>query len=170
MDTYHAQINVRGFKTDSLIERAEVIKSFMANNLKDAETYACIDTRMRGPWNAQTPSDASFVQLFTRQARDRVVKKVLDKNLAKDLKSVKGALLKVNRVRSDFMRGRDFAMGKPEVMIETKLRAENVNAEVKFVKAINAPQITTGGMGAFVQRRDDLNGHFVNDFASLRFP
>ncbi len=142
----------------------------MEKHFKDQEPYACIDTRMRGPWNARVASDESFVQFHTPAARDRVVKEILDKGHANNLKSSKGTSLKVNRMRSDFIRGRDFAMRKSEELIKGKLQTVGASGEVKYVKGKESRKITVNNHDAFVQALADPHGRFVGEFRDLALP
>ncbi len=110
-DNSHLQVCFKGFTTDTLDGRVATIKQFMEKHFKNEKEYiACYDTRMKGPFDNRQPTDESFVQFLTPAARDRVLKRAKDGQLAKDLKSSKGASLKVDRMPSDHVRSRNFAM------------------------------------------------------------
>ena len=147
-----------------------MLTSFMDKHFKGSEVHACVDTRMRGPWNARECSNESFVQFHTQAARDRVSFEISTKGHAKNLKTPKGNLLKVNRMRSDFMRGRDFTMWKAEELIKDKIKAAGLAVEVKYMKIKDARKIMANDAEVFVQARDDARGHFLGDFMDLALP
>ena len=127
-------------------------------------TLACEDRGTRG-W-----SDESVVQFHTPAARDRVVKEILDKGLANNLKSSKGTSLKVNRMRSDFIRGRDFAMRKSEELIKGLLQTAGASGEVRYAKDKESRKIIVNNQDAFVQAPADHHGRFVGEFQDLALP
>ena len=171
----HVQVCFKGFSADTAVERADLIKSFMAShfpgNSSSGEYIACIDTRMRGPWGSRTMSDESFVQFFTSEARERVMKAIIDGKLASNLASVKGAKLSVGRMRTDVHRSRDFAMRKAEELIRQKLSSKSVSLEgVKYEKTKESRKIVVNEQDAFVQERGNSFGAFAGEFTDLSLP
>ncbi len=169
-DVAHLRMSFSGFKGDDLDDRVATLKAFMENHFADRETYACIDTRMAGAWNDQKATSESFVQFFCRGARDRVLKAVRDGKLSENLKSNKGDKLAVNRYRTDWQRGRDWAMRKSEELIKAKVEAAKLNVKIEYVQTKDERKITANGQIAFLQKRADAHGSFLNDFSELKLP
>jgi len=170
-DVAHLRMSFSGFKGDSLDDRVETLKAFMDKHFKQ-ETFACVDTRATGAWNDQKPTGESFVQFHCRAARDRALKAVRDGKLAENLKSKKGDKLTVNRYRTDWQRGRDWAMRKSEELIRDKIEAVKLTSttKVEYVQAKDERKIIVNGQIAFIQKRADAHGAFVNEFAELKLP
>jgi len=170
-DVAHLRMSFSGFKGDSLDDRVATLKAFMDNNFGQ-ETFACIDTRTTGAWNDQTPTGESYVQFFCRAARDRALKAVRDGKLAENLRSKKGDKLAVNRYRTDWQRGRDWAMRKSEELIKEKIEAAKLTSstKVEYVQAKDERKIVVNGQIAFLQKRADAHGAFLNEFAALKLP
>ena len=170
-DVAHLRMSFSGFKGDSLDDRVATLKTFMDKNFNN-ETFACVDTRTTGAWNDQKLTGESYVQFFCRAARDRTLKAVRDGKLAENLKSKKGDKLTVNRYRTDWQRGRDWAMRKSEELIRDKIEAVNLTSttKVEYVQAKDERKIIVNGQIAFIQTRADAHGAFVNEFAELKLP
>ena len=81
-----------------------------------------------------------------------------------------GSTLNIYRAKTDFIRGRDWAMGKSEELIKKKLAAAKLRKPVKYVKHKDARKIMVDGVDAFVQRPVETHGSFVCDFQDLQLP
>ncbi len=168
-DVANLQISFKGFTTETHDERTATLKAFMETRFKDVEDFACIDHRMSGP-SKSSMSDESFVQFFTKTARDRALGKIKDKNWGNDVQSSKGAKLTIGAMKTDWRRGRDWAMRKSETIIREFLTSKHQNSTVKYEKTSDARKITVNGTDAFVQLRGDEHGRFVGDCAHLTLP
>ena len=69
-----------------------------------------------------------------------------------EIKTAKGNPVKVSKSKPDFIRTRDWAMGKSEELIKAKLETAKISATVKFEKGKEVRRITVNGCDAFVQR------------------
>ena len=164
-DVNHCRIAFKGFTTESLDVRYDTVKQFVEKYCgKDA--YLCIDTRMMGPYNDRKPTNESFVQFGSRDARDRVMKAIKETSFNTE----KGNNIKVYKSKTEWVRGRDWAMGKSEELIKKKLDAAKLSATVKYEKGKEVRKITVNGEDAFVQLATDVHGNFVKNFADLRLP
>ena len=168
-DVANLQISFKGFTTETHDERTATLKAFMQQRFKDVEDYACIDHRMSGP-SKSSMSDESFVQFFTKTARDRALGKIKDKNWGNDVQSSKGAKLTIGAMKTDWRRGRDWAMRKSETIIREFLTSKRQNGTVKYETSKDFRKITVNGRDAFVQRRDDPRGRFHGEFQDLQLP
>ena len=130
------------------------------------DTFVCIDARMTGPYSSRKPTSESFAQFSSRDARDRVLLALKDTAI----KTATGNTIKVFRSKTDFIRSRDWAMGKSEELIKAKLQNAKISASVKFEKGKEARKITVDGDDAFVQRLEDTHGNFVGNFHDLQLP
>ena len=54
----------------------------------------------------------AYVQFHSREARERILKRIRDKDLAKQLNTRIGLNLRIDRMRTDVHRSRDWAMRK----------------------------------------------------------
>ena len=126
----------------------------------------CVDTRMTGPFQTRTPTNESFVQFCSRDARDRVFQAMKDKSFT----TPSGSTINIYRAKTDFIRGRDWAMGKSEELIKKKLAASKLTMPVKYVKHKDARKIMVDGVDAFVQWPAETHGSFVGDFQDLQLP
>ena len=124
---------------------------------------------MSGP-SKSSMSDESFVQFFTKTARDRALGKIKDKNWGNDVQSSKGAKLTIGAMKTDWRRGRDWAMRKSETIIREFLTSKRQNGTVKYETSKDFRKITVNGRDAFVQRRDDPRGRFHGEFQDLQLP
>ena len=164
-DPNHCRIAFKGFSTESVDSRYDAIKPFIEKYVgKDA--YICIDTRMKGGFDDRKPTNESYVQFGSRDARDRVLKAVKGNNFKTD----KGNIIKVYRSKTEWQRGRDWAMRKSEELINGKLQSAGRSATVKFEKGKDFRKITVNGADAFVQRLNDAHGRFGGEFADLMLP
>ena len=169
-DVAHLRMSFSGFKGDDLDDRVATLKAFMEKHFADREAYACIDTRTTGAWNDQKVTGESFVQFFCRGARDRALKAVRDGKLGENLRSNKGDKLTVNRYRTDWQRGRDWAMRKSEELIKAKVETAKLKVKIEYVQTKDERKITANGQIAFLQKRADAHGSFLNDFSELKPP
>ena len=128
------------------------------------EEYACVETRMSGPWDNRKPTNETFVQLHTPEGQDRILKVIKAKEHSKGLKSASGAAIRVSHMRNDFQRSRDWAMRKSEELIQAE------GGVTKFEKSKDFRKITVKGKDAFVQLRGDEQGSFVEGYAHLSLP
>ena len=167
-DLAHLRVSFAGFKDPDLDARFEAIRLFMEKYF-ESESWACIDTRMRGPKDDQKPSDESFVQFFCPQARERVLKAILQKKIG-SFKNAKGDNIVVNRYKTDWQRGRDWAMRKAEALIKEKLERNKTHSKVEYKKTKEERKIIVGDRVAFLQTRLDEHGVFQKDFADLKLP
>ena len=112
------------------------------------------------------------MQFHCRAARDRALKAVRDGKLAENLKSKKGDKSTVNRYRTDWQRGRDWAMRKSEELIRDKVETAKLTSQTKveFVQTKDERKIIVNGQIAFLQKRADAHGAFVNEFVELKLP
>ncbi len=169
-DVAHLRMSFSGFKGDDLDDRVATLKAFMEKHFADREAYACIDTRTTGAWNDQKVTGESFVQFFCRGARDRALKAVRDGKLGENLRSNKGDKLTVNRYRTDWQRDRDWAMRKSEELIKAKVETAKLKVKIEYVQTKDERKITANGQIAFLQKRADAHGSFLNDFSELKLP
>ena len=88
----------------------------------------------------------------------------------KSFKTPRGSTINIYRAKTDFVRGRDWAMGKNEELIKKKLAAAKLTVPVKFEKHKDARKNTVDGVDAFVQRPTETHGSFVCDFQDLQLP
>ena len=102
----------------------------------------------------------------SRDARDRVFQDMKDKSFT----TPSGSTINIYRAKTDFIRGRDWAMGKSEELIKKKLAAAKLTVPVKYEKHKDARKITVDGVDAFVQRPVETHGSFVCDFQDLQLP
>ena len=165
-DPNHLRIAFKGFSTENLDERVGAIKGFIEKH-QGKDAYVCIDTRTKGGFDDRKLTDESFAQFGTRDARDRVLKAIKERNF----KTAKGNTVKIDRSKTEWQRGRDWAMRKSEDLIKGKIQSAGSKGEtVKFEKAKDWRKITVNGGDAFVQRREDRHGNFVGNFADLSLP
>ena len=164
-DPNHCRISFKGFTTESLDSRFETVKQFVAK-FQGKDTFVCIDTRMTGPYTARKPTNETFVQFCSRDARDRVFQALKDS----EIKTAAGNLVKLSKSKPDFIRTRDWAMGKSEELIKAKLETAKIAATVKFEKGKETRKITVDGSDAFIQRFADARGNFVGSFIDLELP
>ena len=87
----------------------------------------CVDTRMTGPFPSRTPTNESFAQFCSRDARDRVFQAMKEKSF----KTPSCNTINIYRAKTEFVRGRDWAMGKGEGLIKKKLAAAKPNVPVE---------------------------------------
>ena len=167
-DIAHLRVSFKGFTTESIGDREETIKAFMEQHFNG--DYSCISTRMRGPHDKRTASDESFVQFACPEERDRVVGIIQAKKLGNNVKSSQGAKLTVGKMKTDWVRQRDFAMRKSEELIKEKLQEQGAQSIVKYEKAKESRKIMVDGAEAFVQRAADPLGCFVGRFSELKIP
>ena len=106
-DANHCRISFKGFSTENLNTRFEIVKQFV-EKFQGNDTFVCIDTRMPGPYSSRKPTNESFAQFSSRDARDRVLLALKDTFI----KTATGNTIKVFRSKTDFIRSRDWAMGK----------------------------------------------------------
>ena len=130
------------------------------------DVLLCVDTRMTGPFQTRTPTNESFVKFCSRDARDRVFQAMKDKSFT----TPSGSTINIYRAKTDFIRGRDWAMGKSEELIKKKLAAAKLTVPVKYEKHKDAHKITVDGADAFVQRPVETHGSFVCDFQDFQLP
>ena len=164
-DPNHCRISFKGFTSESLDSRCDTVKQF-ETKFQGKDTFVCIDTRMSGPYSARKPTNETFVQFCSRDARDRVFQALKDS----EIKTAKGNPVKVSKSKPDFIRTRDWAMGKSEELIKAKLETAKISATVKFEKGKEVRRITVNGCDAFVQRFADARGTFVGSFDDLELP
>ena len=164
-DANHCRISFKGFSTENLNTRFEIVKQFV-EKFQGNDTFVCIDARMTGPYSPRKPTSESFAQFSSRDARDRVLLVLKDTVI----KTATGNTIKVFRSKTDFIRSRDWAMGKSEELIKAKLQSAKISASVKFEKGKEARKITVDGDDAFVQRLEDTHGNFVGNFHDLQLP
>ena len=88
----------------------------------------------------------------------------------KSFKTPTGNTIKFYKAKTDFVRGRDWAMVKSEELIKTKLAAANISQPIKYEKVKDVRKITVGGSDAFVQGPAEIHGSFVGDFMDLQLP
>ena len=171
-DVAHLRVSFSGFKDNVLDDRVATIKAFMDKHFKDRESFACIESRMSGPWNDQKPSGEAYVQLHSRQARTRILKAIEDGKYAEGLTSSKGDKLKVGRYKTDWQRSRDWAIWKAEDLVKEKLAERKMEkAKVEYKATRDERKILVNGEVAFVQKRSDAQGNFVGkSFADLKLP
>ena len=146
-DPNHCRISFKGFTSESLDSRCDTVKQFVSK-FQGKDTFVCIDTRMSGPYSARKPTNETFVQFCSRDARDRVFQVLKDS----EIKTAKGNPVKVSKSKPDFIRTRDWAMGKSEELIKAKLETAKISATVKFEKEKDVRRITVNGCDTF----DDL--------------
>lgn len=118
---------------------------------------------MSGPYLARKPTNATFVQFCSRDARDHVFQGMKDS----EIKTATGNPVKVSKSKQDFNRTRDWAMGNSEELIKAKLETAKISATVKSEKGKEVRRITVDGSDAFVQRFADVRGTFVGSFDDL---
>ncbi len=169
-DVAHLRVSFKGFTHNDLEDRKATIQKFMDEHFKGAESFSCIETRMVGPSNDKKTSSESYVQLFSIQSRDRVLKAIEDGKYAQDLKSSKGTKLKVCRYKTDWQRGRDWAVVKAEEMVREKLEKNKSKAKVAYKQTKDDRKIFVNDEVAFLQRRSDAHGSFQSSFADLKLP
>ena len=163
-DLGHLRVAFKGFKTESLDERFEVLKAFVEKHL--GTNYVCIDTRMKGEYQNRVASDESFVQFATPDARDRALTKLKDRKCT----SSKGVELKISKSKTEWQRHRDWAIRKAEEMIKEKMRSKNMHEQVKYTATKESRKLTVKNTVAFLQLRDDVAGRFQSGFADLKLP
>ena len=100
-----------------------------------------IDTRMSGPYTARKPTNETFAKFCSRDARDRVLQALKETSI----KTANGNTIKVFNAKTEFIRSRDWAMGKSEEFIKTKLEREKLSATVKYEKGKELRRITVDG-------------------------
>ena len=155
----------KGFTTESLDARFAIVKKFV-EKVQGNDRVVGIDTRMSGPYTARKPTNETFAQFCSRDARDRVLQALKETSI----KTANGNSIKVFRAKTEFIRSRDWAMGKSEELIKTKLEREKFSATVKYEKGKELRRITVDGEDAFVQRFTDAQGKFVSNFQDLQLP
>ena len=141
----------------------QALEQFRAANFPK-EYIACVDHRMRGSWDDQKATDEAFIQFHNRKARDRVMKLIADANLAKGLTSLKGSPLSVGKCKTDWRRGRDWAMRKSEEVIKTNIGG---HAKLEYKASRESRRILVDGVEAFVQLPAERHGRFVGHFKNL---
>ena len=164
-DPNHFRITFKGFTTESLDARFAIVKQFV-EKVQGNDRVVGIDTRMSGPYTARKPTNETFAQFCSRDARDRVLQALKETSI----KTANGNTIKVFRAKTEFIRSRDWAMGKSEELIKTKLETEKLSATVKYEKGKELRRITVDGEDAFVQRLTDAHGKFVGNFQDLQLP
>ena len=143
----------------------DMVRQFV-EKYQGKDVLLCVDTRMTGPFPTRTPTNESFAQFCSRDARDRVFQAMKDKSFT----TPSGSTINIYRAKTDFIRGRDWAMGKSEELIKKKLAAAKLTMPVKYVKHKDARNIMVDGVDAFVQRPVETHGSFVCDFQDLQLP
>ena len=81
-----------------------------------------------------------------------------------------GTTIKVYRSKTEWVRGRDWAIGKSEELIKKKLVDAKITATVKYEAGKDYRKITVDATDAFVQRFADTHGYFTGDFEDLWLP
>jgi phenylalanyl-tRNA synthetase beta subunit len=125
-----------------------------------------IDTRMKGGYEDRKMSNESYVQFASSEARDRVSKAVKERSF----KTSKGATIKINRSKTDWQRGRDWAIWKAEDLVKEKLETHKTKAKVEYKQTKDDRKILVNGEAAFIQVRADAHGVFVGKFTDLKRP
>ena len=164
-DPNHCRISFKGFSTESVESRMNMVRQFV-EKYQGQDVPLCVDTRMTGPFQTRTPTNESFAQFCSRDARDRVFQAMKDKSFT----TPSGSTINIYRAKTDFIRGRDWAMGKSEELIKKKLAASKLTMPVKYVKHKDARKIMVDGVDAFVQWPAETHGSFVGDFQDLQLP
>ena len=121
---------------------------------------------MTGPFTARTPTNESVAQFCSRDARDRVLQAMKEKTFT----TPSSTAIKIYKAKTDFVRGRDLAIGKSEELIKKKLATAKLSLPVQYENQKDARKITVDGSDAFVQGPADPHGTFVGDFQDLQLP
>ena len=170
-DPARLRLAFKGFedvKTEALTQRVKILTDFMAANFTD-EYYACVDTREEGAVGHKKPTNESYVQFFTPEARDRVLQQVKDKSIK--CTNSKGKQLEILRAKTAWQRSRNWAMRASEKLIKDKLAANKItNIKVEYKADKDSRRILANGSPAFVQMRDEQRGQFTGDFQDLVLP
>ncbi len=61
-------------------------------------------------------------------------------------------------------------MRKSEELIKAKVEAAKLNVKIEYVQTKDERKITANGQIAFLQKRTDAHGSFLNDFSELKLP
>jgi len=165
LDPALLQISFIGFPEQMSVEkRIEEIKKFMSDNFKNVDCGP-IDAVYKGPYNNRQLSSECTLQLWNRNQKHIVMKKIKNSNLTL---RCNGNDLKIAHTRTKKQKKRNYHMHKANELISKDKHAFGKSVEMDW--AMPMRRVKVDGVTAFEQRKEDEEGCFLPPFNELKFP